>query len=239
MILDGESGTYKPLELDRNYTIAIANYYVIDFGGGLSMLEKATVLQNDGILDVEVLESYVANYLGGVIGEEYAEVDNRIIFTDGYDKAASEDKGITRAEAIIALWNMEGSPVANYAMKFEDVKTEEAYTEAIRWAASEKIVEGYGDNKFGTDDPITREQLATILYRYEKSNGGGFTGLWMFHMDYVDIEEVSDWAYEAMCWMNMNRIVNGKPGKLLDPKGSATRAEAATMLYRYCEVSGK
>ena len=61
----------------------------------------------------------------------------------------------------------------------------------------------------------------------------------MIRMDYVDLADVSDWAYEAMCWMNMNSIVNGKPGKVLDPKGNATRAEAATMLYQYCEVMTK
>lgn len=60
----------------------------------------------------------------------------------------------------------------------------------------------------------------------------------MIRMDYADLAEVSDWAYEAMCWMSMNGIVNGKPGKVLDPKGTATRAEAAAMLQRYCEVSG-
>ena len=60
----------------------------------------------------------------------------------------------------------------------------------------------------------------------------------MMRMDYADLADISDWAYEAMCWMNMKGIVNGKPGKILSPKGLATRAEAATMLYRYCEVSG-
>ncbi len=61
----------------------------------------------------------------------------------------------------------------------------------------------------------------------------------MIRMDYVDLAEVSDWAYEAMCWMNMNGIVNGKPGKVLAHKGTATRAETAAMLQRYCEISGK
>lgn len=61
----------------------------------------------------------------------------------------------------------------------------------------------------------------------------------MFSMDYVDLADVSDWAYEAMCWMNMNSIVNGKSGKVLDPKGNATRAEVAAMLNRYCELSIK
>ena len=89
------------------------------------------------------------------------------------------------------------------------------------------------------NDNITREQLAAILYRYEQKNGGGFKGMWMFRMDYVDLADVSDWAFEAICWMNMNSIVNGKPGKIMDPKGSATRAEAAVMLQRYCDVISK
>lgn len=149
--------------------------------------------------------------------------------------------GMTTSRAMIVtiLWRLEGKPVVNYAMSFEDVAADTWYTEAIRWAQANKIVSGYSDEAFGPNDVITREQLATILYRYEQYKGGGFTGAWMIRMDYVDLADVSDWAYEAMCWMNMNSIVNGKPGKVLDPKGSATRAEAATMLYRYCEVSSK
>lgn len=143
----------------------------------------------------------------------------------------------SRAMIVTILWRIEGCPVVNYAMDFEDVAAEQWYTEAIRWAASENIVEGYGDKTFGTNDPITREQLAAILYRYEQKNGGGFKGLWMYRMDYVDLADVSDWAYEAMCWMNMNGIVEGRPGKILDPKGTASRVEAAAMIQRYCELT--
>jgi len=143
----------------------------------------------------------------------------------------------TRAMIVTILWRLEGCPVVNYLMQFEDVKAEQWYTEAIRWAAAEGIVTGYSKTAFGPDDAITREQLAAILYRYEQRAGGGFTGTWMMRMDYVDLAEVSDWAYEAMCWMNMKGIITGKPGKVLDPKGFAERAQAAVMLYRYCEVS--
>ena len=66
--------------------------------------------------------------------------------------------------------------------------------------------------------------------------GGGFTGMWMFLLDFNDRDEISDWAYEAMCYMNMKGIINGKPEKLLDPQGVATRAEAAAMLRRYHEM---
>jgi len=142
----------------------------------------------------------------------------------------------TRAQIVTILWRLAGEPVVNYLMQFEDVEAETWYTEAVRWASAEGIVLGYSDTAFGPNDPITREQLATILYRYEQYKGGGFTGAWMIRMDYVDLADVSDWAYEAMCWMSMNEVVTGKPGKILDPKGSAVRAEAASMLYQYWKV---
>jgi len=139
----------------------------------------------------------------------------------------------TRAMIVTILWRLEGEPVVNYLMQFEDVPTEIWYTEAVRWAASEKIVEGYSDTAFGPTDPITREQLATILYRYEQYKGGGFTGAWMFLLDYTDRDKVSDWAYEAMCWTTMHGVINGKGDGILDPKGNAKRCEAAQMLMNY------
>jgi hypothetical protein len=113
------------------------------------------------------------------------------------------------------------------------VETGKWYTDAVIWASEKKIVEGYGNGKFKPNDDITREQLATILYRYAQSKGQGFTGAWMFLLDYPDAAEISSWADEAMHWMVMNGIINGKDGKLV-PGGDASRAEAATMLMRYC-----
>ena len=118
-------------------------------------------------------------------------------------------------------------------MQYGDVPAGKWYTEAVRWATSEGIVEGYGNGKFGPSDPITREQLFTMLYHYEQRNGGGFTGAWMFRLDFADVADVSDWAYEAICWCSMNGIVEGKGNGVLDPKGKATRAEAAAMLMRF------
>jgi uncharacterized repeat protein (TIGR02543 family) len=159
---------------------------------------------------------------------------------EGYgNNIFAPDAATTRAMIVTILWRLEGSPKVNYDMTFTDVEADTWYTEAIRWAASEGIVLGYDETSFGPDDIITREQLATILYRYEKMNGGGFNGLWMFRLDFVDAENVSDWAYEAMCWMTMNKIVQGKNDNVLDPQGGATRAEAATMLYRYCTKEEK
>ena len=99
-----------------------------------------------------------------------------------------------------------------------------------------KSVSGYSAETFGPNDPVTREQLAAILYRYAQSKGKGFTGSWMFLLDYADRAEISDWAYEAMCWMTMKGILNGTGSKMLEPRGSATRAQVAAMIQRFSEA---
>ena len=140
---------------------------------------------------------------------------------------------LTRAMAVTVLWRLAGEPVVNYLMQFEDVPQGMWYSEAIRWAAAEGIVLGYGDGTFGAEDSITREQLAVILYRYEQYLGGGFTGMWMFPLRYNDAEDVADWAYEAICWLTMKDIYVTNEGTLLDPGEKATRAETAAFLCRF------
>ena len=133
------------------------------------------------------------------------------------------------------IYNRESRPSVTGDSPFADVADGAWYAEAVTWAAAHGVVVGYGNGRFGPNDPITREQLAVMLYRYEQRSGGGFTGDWMFQLDYSDAANVSDWAYEAMCWRSMNGIVEGKGTGILDPKGNATRAEAAAMLLRYFE----
>ena len=153
----------------------------------------------------------------------------------GYpDDLFMPDAGTTRAMLVTMLWRFEGAPVVNYLMMFDDVEQDAWYAEAVRWAASEGIVLGYDDTTFAPDDSITREQMAALLYRYIQKNGGGFTGMWMFLLDYTDRAEVSEWAYESVCYMTMHSLMQGKNDKVFDPQGSATRAEVATLFRRYC-----
>lgn len=146
---------------------------------------------------------------------------------------------VTTSRAMIAtiLWRMAGSPVVNYAMNYTDVAQGQWCSEAIRWATSEGVVTGYGNGLFGTNDPITREQLATMLWRYAQTEGydvsiGEDTNI----LSYTDVADLSEYAIPAMQWAVGAGIINGTgDGSTLTPQGQATRAQAAVMLMRFCE----
>ena len=106
---------------------------------------------------------------------------------------------------------------------------------AVNWAAGTGAVLGTSEDSFSPNEPITREQLAVILYRYAQSQGLGFTGDWAFRLDYTDAGDISDYAYEAMCWMTMNGIINGMDDGTVAPQAEATRAQIAAMFMRFCE----
>ncbi|MBQ1363015.1 MAG: S-layer homology domain-containing protein, partial [Oscillospiraceae bacterium] len=118
---------------------------------------------------------------------------------------------------------------------FQDVPAGSWYEKAVNWAAEAGVVKGTSETTFSPDDPITREQLAAILYRYAQSKGEGFTGMWAFPLDFPDAADVSEYAYEAMCWMTMHGIITGMDDGTLAPKDNATRAQIATMFMRFCE----
>lgn len=145
-------------------------------------------------------------------------------------------ESLSRAMLAQILYNLAGRPTVIGSSPFTDVAAGAWYADAVTWAAANEIVEGCGDGTFRPAVPVTREQLAVMLYRYEQRSGG-FTGDWIFQLNFTDADQVADWAYEAMCWSVMNGIVEGKgnDNSILDPKGQASRAEAATMLMRFCE----
>ena len=140
------------------------------------------------------------------------------------------DNTLTRAMVVQILWAMEGRPQVNYLMQYDDVSESAWYAEAVRWGVSEGIVSGYSESTFGPEDPVTREQLALILYNYAKSAGYGADEGGMSIREYNDYGSISAWALEAMEWSVNAGLISGKDGSRLDPAGTATRAEAAQML---------
>lgn len=135
---------------------------------------------------------------------------------------------LTRAQFAQIIYNKEGRPQAESG-KFTDVTTG-WYANAVNWAAAEGIVAGVGGGKFAPDQPISRQDLAVMLWRYAGSPEPRKNEL-----DFSDAGKVSEYAWKALCWANENGIVNGKGNRVLDPKGKATRAEAAQMLKNYIE----
>lgn len=150
------------------------------------------------------------------------------------------DVTTTRGMIATILWRLAGSPQVDYAMAFDDVAANAWYTEAIRWAASEGIVSGYGDGKFGPDDIITREQMAAMLYRYAQYKGydvsaGENTNL----LSYTDFESLSEYAIPAMQWAVGAGLISGTSASTLGPQDNASRAQVAVILTRYCENIAK
>lgn len=174
--------------------------------------------------------------------EKYTDVDTTAWYHEAVDYAIENglmqgysadqfgpNDQLSRAQLCQILCNKEGKPVVDYAMPYEDVDGGAWYAEAIRWATSEGLVGGYGNGRFGPEDSITREQIATILYRYAGSpeTYGSLDG-------FADKGEVLAYAETAMKWAVESGIICGKGDGCLDPQGSATRAEVAAMLERYC-----
>jgi hypothetical protein len=144
-----------------------------------------------------------------------------------------------RGMVVTVLYRMAGSPsVSNLTNPFSDVPAGAWYTDAVIWAASNGIVAGYGNGKFGSNNIITREQLATMLNNYaikmelKLPEPGAYTG-------FNDDEDIANYAKEAIERFFKAGIIAGKPGNIFDPQGKATRAEFAAMLHRVLKVVEK
>ena len=140
---------------------------------------------------------------------------------------------LTRAMMATVLWAMEGNPTSGSG-SYTDVSSGDWYYNAVRWATSAGVVNGVGDNTFAPNDPLTREQMAVMLYAYAVYKGYD-TAASTAAESFSDSGEISGWALTAMNWAVDNGLLGGKPGNLLDPTGSATRAEIATILRNFCE----
>lgn len=145
------------------------------------------------------------------------------------------NSNLTRGMLVQILFNLEGNPQSASA-SFSDVKVDAWYAKAVGWAAANKVVTGYADGTFRPNAAVTREQAAAILYRYAQSKGidvsvGEDTNI----LSYADALQASEYAIPALQWAVGAGVLNGKSGNLLAPTGTATRAEIAAIMQRWCE----
>lgn len=147
----------------------------------------------------------------------------------------SPDLTTNRAMLVTILYRLAGSPAVDGGSVFTDVASGDWYANGVAWASVNGIVTGYGDGRFGPNDPITREQMAAILYRYAGFAGQSTTGQADLS-GYTDAGQVSPYAAEPMGWAVDQGLITGVSADALAPGGSATRAQVATILMRFCRM---
>ncbi len=143
---------------------------------------------------------------------------------------------MTRAMLVQVLYNISGEPAEPHG--FADVKPSAWYCDAVNWAAKNGVVSGTSETTFSPDSAVTREQMVTILFRYARQYGAK-SGQADVLARFTDLARLSRWAEEPMTWAVENGVITGKENNTLDPGGSATRAEIATVLMRFVRLMAK
>lgn len=167
--------------------------------------------------------------------DKVAYVYHHKLMTGTSETTFEPNATLTRAMMVQILYNKEGRPAATTnGNPYTDVPKDQWYYNAVQWAYENKITSGTSETTFEPNSEVTREQFAKFMYNY--AGNPAVSG----KLDFVDADQVSGWAYDAMVWANQNNIILGKKKSdgsvVLDPRGNATRAEAATILMGYCKA---
>ena len=238
------------MQAKNGYVLAVPNENYAVSGWTLTPADAATVTQDgnrfffsdltaDCTLTVDFAESRC-------VSQHFKDIDRGQWYHDGVDYAVSHgmfngvaldrfdpDGTMTRAMLITVLYRLEGAPAILPETGFTDVPSNEWYSHAVAWGKLRGIIGGVGGGRFAPEDEVTREQAATILFRYTQCKGyysAAFADLSAFR----DGSSVSAYAEGAMSWAVAEGLIGGIEGKRLDPQGSATRAQLAVILMRFC-----
>ncbi len=180
----------------------------------------------------------------------FSDVDTSLWYHEGIDfvvengymigvskTSFAPDINLSRAMLVTTLWRMEGEPAANSANPFADVEADGYYTNAVAWAAENGIVTGYSEDAFGPHDLILREQMAAIIYRYASFKGVDVSPYADTNiLSYTDYADVSEYAISALQYTVGSGLIKGRTATTLNPTATATRAETATILYRFVSM---
>ena len=203
--------------------------------------------------DAQMIVDYIENKLGGTIGEEYAKPQGRIsvntdikgsdwfyeaadyvlsngLMTGTSDTTFTPNGALTRGMLVTVLYRMAGSPKVEgkVSEKFSDCTDGSWYADAVLWASANKVVDGYEDGTFKPTKSITRQEMAKVLYGYDKIGGKTAEGI-TEKLTYTDLDAIADWALEAVTYCTAEKYLAGSNGAF-SPKGTATRAMGAKVL---------
>ena len=255
-VLNKSTGKYEPINAKKIYTLGGIDYTILYCGDGFNMFKGAKLVQRaDATLtDAKMVLSYIKDKLGGTIGTEYAAPQGRISvirYADVADTAWYAEavnyvsdkelmKGVgtgfdpngtmTRGMLVTVLYRMAGSPAVTgkVSEKFTDCTDGSWYGDAVLWASTNKIVDGYSDGTYKPTNPVNRQEMAKILYGYDKTmDKAGET--FAVQLTYTDLTAIADWALEAVNYCTAAGYLAGSNGAF-NPKGTATRAMGAKVL---------
>ena len=214
------------------------------------------VNNGNGVKTRDVVAQYVKSQLNGVVGSAYAKPQGRIAvgtnpFADVREKdwffdavlystarkyftgtaadAFSPKSTMTREMFATVLWRIAGEPAAAGQNSFSDVPEGKWYTKGIRWASEQGIINGYESGKFGLGDPITRQQMVAIFWRYNQKPAGDAAVL----AGFKDAADIAGYAKDAFAWAVNAKVISGKGDSLLDPTGKALRSHVAQIVLNY------
>ncbi|MBO7668459.1 MAG: S-layer homology domain-containing protein, partial [Firmicutes bacterium] len=232
---DQAEGTFR-----ANYSSTVKVVITKEGSDETEETEKTVSIPILKVADFKTIDLDHTGQFKDVAKSDWFYDDVQFVFDNGLMKGTGSDTfspqmTTTRGMIVTILHRMEGEPAPGGECPFDDVKANSYYEKAIAWAAENKIVTGYSDTKFGPDDNITREQMAAILYRYAQTKGSSIDEGWSFPSEFTDVASISDYAVDAMKWCVKNEIIGGVGGGKLSPNTSATRAQVAAILHRYCE----
>jgi len=181
----------------------------------------------------EKLEPYTDVYMDDWFAGSVAEINARGLMKGTSDTTFSPNDQLSRAMTVTILHRLAGLPEAEEGeeMSFPDVPEDAWYSPALSWAASLGIVKGREDGSFGPNDPVSRQELAVMLYSYATQFSAGLDELPKLE-DFSDQDQIAVWARDAMAWAVEAGLFLGSGGKL-DPTASATRAETASLMIRF------
>ena len=241
-MLGGAATVEVPYELKEDETAEnVAVYYIAD-DGTVEKLESsydterlAAVFETEHFSTFAVVHEYSKKFNDVNLGSWYYEAINTALkekwFSGVSDTEFQPDETMTRAMLVTVLYNLSESNSTKTRTNFADVDPNAWYAKAVAWAAENKIVEGY-DGLFHPNDPVTRQQMASILYRYDLWAGnvpsvhGNLT-------KFTDADSVAAWAKNAMIWATDAGLIRGAGDGTLMPNGNATRAQVAVILKNY------
>ncbi len=216
---------------DHSVTIqGLSRGTVTVYGGLGEYVEGVEITVTDPAFDA--LQDKFVDVPGHWAEEDILEAVYRGLFTGTGENTFSPNTNLTRAQLVTVLYRMAGSPEVAVGSHFADVPADTWYTDAVAWGKEAGIVKGLTEDTFAPNSPVSRQQLATFLYRYAETTGQDVTARADLSV-YTDAGEIQGYAIDAVSWAVAIGLIQGTDVATLSPSTAATRAQTATMLVRY------